>query len=131
MNYNKFKKIKLEDTYLMKKSSKDSVYNRLSKNNITNLKELFEKDLAFVVDDNVDSFDIISEIKKSGGKLLTDIKVFDIYKGEKLDSNKKSIAYNLTFEDNTRTLTEDEVMLVFNNIIRNVESKLNASLRDK
>ena len=90
-----------------------------------------EKDLAFVVDDNVDSFDIISEIKKSGGKLLTDIKVFDIYKGEKLDSNKKSIAYNLTFEDNTRTLTEDEVMLVFNNIIRNVESKLNASLRDK
>ena len=90
-----------------------------------------EKDLAFIVDDNVDSFEIVSEIKKSGGKLLTDIKVFDIYKGDKLDSNKKSIAYNLTFEDNTRTLTEDEVMIVFNNIIRNVETKLNAVLRDK
>lgn len=50
MNYNKFKKIKLEDTYLMKKSSKDSVYNRLSKNNITNLKELFEKDDANIID---------------------------------------------------------------------------------
>ena len=90
-----------------------------------------EKDLAFIVDDSVDSYDIVSEIKKSGGELLTDVKVFDIYKGDKLDNNKKSVAYNLTFEDNTRTLTEDEVMLVFNNIIRNVETKLNASLRDK
>ena len=90
-----------------------------------------EKDLAFIVDDIVDSYEIVNEIKKAGGKLLTDIKVFDIYKGEKLDSNKKSLAYNLTFEDNTRTLTEDEVMIVFNNIIRNVETKLNAVLRDK
>lgn len=90
-----------------------------------------EKDLAFVVSDSVDSFDLVKEIKKSGGKLLTDVKVFDIYKGERLDSDKKSIAYSLTFEDNTRTLTEDEVMKVFGTIIRNVEGKFNAVLRDK
>ena len=90
-----------------------------------------EKDLAFIVSDSVDSYDLVKEIKKSGGKLLTDVKVFDIYKGEKLDSDKKSIAYNLTFEDNTRTLTEDEVMKVFSTIIRNVETKFNAVLRDK
>ena len=90
-----------------------------------------EKDLAFIVNDSVDSYDLVREIKKSGGKLLTDVKVFDIYKGEKLDSDKKSIAYNLTFEDNTRTLTEDEVMKVFSTIIRNVETKFNAVLRDK
>ena len=89
------------------------------------------KDLAFIVDENIESFDIVKEIKKIGGKLLSDVKVFDIYRGDKLDSNKKSIAYNLTFEDNTRTLTEDEVMLVFNNIIRGIENKFNARLRDK
>lgn len=90
-----------------------------------------EKDLAFVVDDNVESIELLKEIKKSGGKLLTDVKVFDIYKGDKIDSNKKSIAYNLTFEDYTRTLTEEEVMTIFNNIIKNIETKFNAVLRDK
>ena len=90
-----------------------------------------EKDLAFVVDDNIESFEILKEIKKTGGKLLTDVKVFDIYKGEKIDSDKKSIAYNLTFEDYTRTLTEEEVMNIFTNIIKSIESKFNATLRDK
>ena len=90
-----------------------------------------EKDLAFVVDDNVESFEILKEIKKTGGKLLTEVNVIDIYKGDKLDSSKKSIAYNLTFEDYTRTLTEEEVMNIFANIIKSVESKFNATLRDK
>ena len=73
----------------------------------------------------------MKEIKKAGGKLLTDVKVFDIYHGNNIDSNKKSIAYNLTFEDYTRTLTEEEVMDIFNKVIKAVESKFNASLRDK
>ena len=92
---------------------------------------VIEKDLAFIVDENIESFDIIKEIKKNGGKLLSDVKVFDIYRGDKLPEKKKSIAYNLTFEDYSRTLTEDEVMVVFNNIIRSVENKFNAILRDK
>ena len=122
-----------EDVYVCEISLSKLILNKTGDVKFKELNKYpkIEKDLAFIVDDSVDSFDIISEIKKSGGKLLTDVKVFDIYKGEKLDSDKKSIAYNLTFEDNTRTLTEDEVMLVFNNIIRNVETKLNASLRDK
>ena len=92
---------------------------------------VIEKDLAFIVDENIESFDIVKEIKKNGGKLLSDVKVFDIYRGDKLPENKKSIAYNLTFEDYSRTLTEDEVMVAFNNIIRSVENKFNAVLRDK
>ena len=90
-----------------------------------------EKDLAFVVDKNITSLEIEKVIKKTGGKLLTDINVFDVYVGDKVSSDKKSIAYNLTFRDNNRTLTEDEVMIIFNNIIRDVENKLNASVRDK
>jgi len=90
-----------------------------------------EKDLAFIVDDSIESFEILKEIKKTGGKLLTEVKVFDVYKGDKIDNSKKSIAYNLTFEDYTRTLTEEEVMAIFNNIINVIENKFNATLRDK
>ena len=90
-----------------------------------------EKDMAFVVDNNLPSEDILKEIKKSGGKLLTDVKIFDIYKGENIGSDKKSLAFSLTFEDYSRTLTEEEVMTIFNKIITNVTTKFKATLRDK
>ena len=48
----------------------------------------------------------------------------------KIDKNKKSIAYSLTFNDSTRTLTDEEVTEIFNNIIKEVEKKYNATLRD-
>ena len=89
------------------------------------------KDLAFIVDKNVTSEDIMKVIKKAGGKLITNIEVFDVYTGENLDSDKKSIAYSLTFEDMTKTLNDEEVMTIFNKIITEVESKMNAELRDK
>jgi len=78
------------------------------------------KDLAFVTDKNTRSLEIETIIKKSGGRLLTDISVFDVYTGEKLNENEKSIAYSLTFNDPTRTLTEEEVMNIFNKIIADV-----------
>ena len=52
------------------------------------------------------SLEIESIIKKSGGRLLTDISVFDVYTGENVKEDEKSIAYSLTFNDPTRTLTE-------------------------
>lgn len=112
-------------TELFKFKSSDVKYKELNKY------PKIEKDLAFIVDKNINSEDIQNEIKKIGGKLLTNVNIFDIYTGDKIDSNKKSLAYNLTFEDFTRTLTEDEVMDIFNKIIKCIESKFNAILRDK
>ena len=88
------------------------------------------KDVAFVVDKNITNKEIEDVIKKSGGRLLNSIDVFDIYTGDKVLENEKSIAYNLKFEDSTRTLTEEEVMTVFNKIIFDVESKLSAKVRN-
>ena len=88
------------------------------------------KDLAFVTNKNTTSLEIESIIKKSGGRLLTDIQVFDVYTGEKLNDNEKSIAYSLTFNDPSRTLTEEEVMNVFNKIISDVEKSNLGKLRD-
>ena len=89
-----------------------------------------QKDVAFVVNKNVTNKEIIDVIKKSGGKLITDIEVFDVYSGDKIGKDEISIAYNLKFEDPNRTLTEDEVMQIFNKIILDVQSKLNAKVRN-
>ena len=70
-------------------------------------------------------------IRHAGSRLLTNIEVFDLYEGENIGKDNKSIAYSLTFEDNTRTLTDDEVMNVFNNIINEVETKLDIKLRSE
>ena len=88
-----------------------------------------KKDLAFIMPKDMDNETVLKEIKKSGSRLLTNIEVFDIYEGINVGLNNKSIAYTLTFSDDNKTLTDEEVMEVFNNIIKNVESKLNVKLR--
>ena len=65
---------------------------------------------------------------KSGGRLLVNTHVFDLYPN--IEENQKSVAYSLTFSDPTRTLTDDEVMEVFNKIITDVTEKCNVKLRD-
>ena len=87
------------------------------------------KDVAFIVPKAMLSSEVETVIKKAGGRLLSDIKVFDVY--EKLDNDKKSIAYNLTFMDSNRTLIDEEVMNVFDNIIKKVTTTLDVELRDK
>ena len=88
------------------------------------------KDVAFSIDKSIYSENIEKVIKKAGGRLLTNIEVFDVYIGENIASNEKSIAYKLTFQDPSKTLTDDEVMDVFNKIIKDVETKCNAKLRN-
>ena len=90
-----------------------------------------EKDVAFVVKKGVSNKEIMDVIRKSGGRLLTNIEVFDVYTGDKIDSDEVSIAYNLKFEDSSKTLTEEEVINVFNKIINDVTNKLNARVRTK
>ncbi len=85
------------------------------------------KDVAFIVPKDMSSSEVETVIKKAGGRLLSDIKVFDVY--DKLENNKKSIAYNLTFMDSNRTLTDEEVMNVFDNIIKKVTTFLDVELR--
>ncbi len=89
------------------------------------------KDVAFIVDKNTTAGEVQSIIKKAGGKLLTNIEIFDVYVGENVKENEKSIAYALTFSDPNKTLSDEEVMNIFNKIINEVTSKCSAVLRDK
>ena len=88
------------------------------------------KDVAFVVKKTKMAEEIISIIKKTGGRLLTNISIFDVYEGENVEEDQRSIAFNLTFSDPNRTLNDEEVMTIFNQIIHDVESKIGAKVRD-
>ena len=89
------------------------------------------KDVAFILDENVTAGEVMATIKKAGGRLLQSISIFDVYTGENVLENEKSIAFKLNFLDPSKTLTDEEVMSVFNNIISKVENSHNAKLRDK
>ena len=86
-----------------------------------------KKDVAFIVSNEMTNKEIEEVIKRAGGRLLDNIDIFDIYRN--IEEGKKSMAYSLTFKDETRTLSDEEVMEVFNKIISEVETKLNAKLR--
>ena len=111
----------------------DSLYGKTSK---LKYKEAFKypsitKDMAYVLDRNILVDDVIKTIKKTAGKTLQEVEVFDVYEGENIDSNKKSVAFKLVFNGIDRTLTDEEVMQEFNKIIDKVVSSHNAELRDK
>ena len=110
--------------------TKDNIYvfeinlTKLLKNKSSrmNFKELSKypsvtKDMAFIVNKDIQSKTIEDVIKKSGGRLLTDIDVFDVYMGENVGQDEKSIAYKLTFADSSKTLSDEEVTEVFEKII--------------
>ena len=88
-----------------------------------------KKDVAFVMDKNKTSKEIETVIKKAGGSLLTNIEVFDVYTGENVGENEKSIAYSLTFNDSKKTLTDEEINGIFEKIITTVENKCGVTLR--
>ena len=88
------------------------------------------KDLAFVVKREVTAEELMNQIKKSGGRLLTNIDIFDVYTGENVETDEKSIAFSLTFSDFNKTLSDIEVTEIFNKIINEVQNKCNAKLRD-
>ena len=82
-----------------------------------------KKDLAVLVDKNITSKEVEMLIKKKAGKLLLDINVFDVYEGKNIDENKRSIAYSLTFGTPDRTLSDDEINAILENIINDLENK--------
>ena len=112
-------------TKVVEKNIKPIKYKEISKYPV------ISKDLAFIVKKDVTSGELVETIRRSGGKLLKNIDVFDVYVGENVSKDEKSIAYSLTFGDDTKTLNDEEVMTVFNKIIEEVTKKHNAVLRDK
>jgi phenylalanyl-tRNA synthetase beta chain len=88
-----------------------------------------KKDCAFVLDTNIDYNAVVKIIETNSSNLLKNVKLFDIFESESLGANKKSLAFELTYYDEKKTLTEEEVDKEFWKAIESVKTKLNAELR--
>ena len=89
------------------------------------------RDISIVVKENIIVKDIETIIKNKSGKLLEEIKLFDVYKGTQIEEGYKSVAYSIKFRALDRTLIDEEVNSIMNKIIKTLKSELDANLRDK
>ncbi len=87
------------------------------------------RDIALVVDETVEVGTIEKLIVKKAKKQLESIRIFDIYRNEKLGDNKKSIAYTLTFRDKNKTMGDDEVNTIMEDIIKELQNVFSAEIR--
>ncbi len=87
------------------------------------------RDLAFVVDADVPVAVIEAAVKKSAGDHLIDLKVFDIYQGEGIENHRKSVALGLTFQSDSRTLTDEEITQAVESVVDNLKTTMGAVLR--
>ncbi len=99
-----------------------------------NFKELLKfpkvyRDCAFILDSDTPAGAVMEVIKEKGSNLLHNVKLFDIFQSESLGSGKKSLAFQLEYYDQNKTLTEEEIEKVFVKTIKSVEEKFNAQLR--
>ncbi len=75
------------------------------------------RDIALVVDRKTKAAELEAIIRVAGGKLLKDVNVFDLYEGEKMEQGKKSVAFTLTYFTPERTLTDEEVVEVHDQVV--------------
>ena len=90
-----------------------------------------QRDIAMVVDADLEVGSIIDEIKSNDSSILEDVKLFDIYRGMPIPPDKKSCAFSLTYRSNEKTLTDEEVDEVQQKIINDIREKFDAVLREQ
>ncbi|SHG47870.1 phenylalanyl-tRNA synthetase beta subunit [Thermosyntropha lipolytica DSM 11003] len=88
-----------------------------------------ERDIAVLLKDEITAGEAVDVIRKSDDRILREVIVFDLYKGEQITPGYKSMAFRLKFQSNERTLTENEVNDVVKKILDNLERELEAKLR--
>ena len=88
-----------------------------------------ERDFAFVVNRDVKAQDLINAISSVDQRLISNVKVFDVYEGENIPDNQKSIAINVTIQSNEKTLNDNDLEKINNLIIETVTNKTGAKIR--
>ena len=86
------------------------------------------EDIAVIVDESVPAERVESLIRQTGGKTVSNVRLFDVYRGEQIGAGKKSLAYSLTYQSD-KTMTDAEAAAIRNKIIKRLEYELGAKLR--
>ena len=88
-----------------------------------------KRDLAFLVDTSVAAQHLVNSAREAAGKHLIDLKLFDVYQSKDVDSKGKSIALGLTFQDDSRTLTDEEINHAIDSVVSHLAEICGAELR--
>jgi phenylalanyl-tRNA synthetase beta chain len=88
------------------------------------------RDIAVIVDKSTSAAKLMSTVKSAAGAYLTDLRLFDVYEGKGIDPKRKSVALGLTFRDQSRTLSDDDVNLAMDQVIDSLENNYKAELRN-
>ncbi|HKM28425.1 MAG TPA: phenylalanine--tRNA ligase subunit beta [Anaerovoracaceae bacterium] len=88
------------------------------------------RDIALVVDEEVSVGEIEKTIKEAATEILKKVELFDVYRGVQVGPGKKSAAFSITYRADDRTLTDDDVKAVHDNVLVALKEKLNAKLRE-
>ncbi|MDD6310669.1 MAG: phenylalanine--tRNA ligase subunit beta [Firmicutes bacterium] len=88
------------------------------------------RDIALLVDEEMEVGKIEEVIKANGKAILEKVKLFDVYRGKQVEEGKKSVAFNLTYRDKDKTLTDEDVAEVHNGVLAALKEKLDAVLRE-
>jgi len=87
------------------------------------------RDVALVVDERLAAGDVLAEVRAASEPLLTDVRVFDIYRGEQLPSGKKSLAFAMVYMSREKTLTDEEVDGAHSRIVDRLKNRFDATVR--
>jgi phenylalanyl-tRNA synthetase beta chain len=87
------------------------------------------EDIAVIVDESVPAARVEALIRQTGGKSLTSVRLFDVYRGDQIGAGKKSLAYSLTYQSPEKTLTDADAAAIRNKIVKRLEVEISAKLR--
>ena len=88
-----------------------------------------ERDFAFIVNKDVTSQDLMSAISSIDQNLISNTKIFDVYEGENIPENQKSIAISVTIQSSEKTLNDNDLEKINKSIIETIENKTGAKIR--
>ena len=88
-----------------------------------------ERDFAFIINKDVNAQDLINAIASVDQNLISNIRVFDVYEGDNIPKNQKSIAISVTIQSSEKTLNDNDLENINKLIVETVENKTGAKIR--
>ncbi|MDE2459677.1 MAG: phenylalanine--tRNA ligase subunit beta [Gammaproteobacteria bacterium] len=88
------------------------------------------RDLALVVEETIPAGRILDLTREAGHPLVSEVRIFDIYRGKGIDSGRKSVALSLILQDSSRTLTDEAADATMRKVVQRLQDELGATIRD-